>query len=292
MHVGVRDVIIQHAGFSTIREGLRTLGLQAVELALSRDLSVTAPDATLIDPRHPMHTPGDVADARRKYETADLRVGAILMANNFNSHNREAEVLWVAEGVRIAAGLGAAVVRIDAAMTGQQELSFARRVELFASAATDVLQATPELSMPLAIENHGLQGNDPQWLRAVLDAVASPRLGLTLDTGNFYWAGMPLERVYETMERFAAEVKHVHSKNLAFEPERRDIDRELGWGYGEHVCPIPDGDIDHARVLQILRGAGYDGGLYIEDESLGKFDGSDRAQQLVRDVEHLKGLVG
>lgn len=292
MHIGVRDVIIQHAGFSTIREGLRALGVEAVELALSRDLSVTAPDATLIDPRHPMRTPADVADARLRYEEANVRVGAILMANNFNSHNREAEVEWVAEGVRIAAGLGATVVRIDAAMTGQQELSLERRVDLFASAVRDVLGATSELPVPLAIENHGLQGNDPEWLRAVLDAVASARLGLTLDTGNFYWAGMPLERVYETMERFASEVKHVHCKNLAFEPERQGVDRELGWGYGEHVCPIPDGDVDHGRVLDVLRAAGYDGGLYIEDESLGKFDGSERAQQLVRDVEHLKGLVG
>jgi sugar phosphate isomerase/epimerase len=292
MHVGVRDVIIQHAGYATIREGLAALGLEAVELALSRDLSVTGPEARLIDPRPPLTDPGRVARAKEAFDGAGVRVGAVLLANNFNSHHPEAELRWVADGVRIAAGLGAGVVRLDAAMTGQQELPFTRRVDIYSEALGFVLDATSDLAIPLGIENHGLQGNDPAWLRAVLDKTASPRVGLTLDPANFYWSGMALDGVYQISRRFAPDVKHVHSKNLHFSPESRDTSRRAGWDYGRHVCPLPDGDIDHGTVISILRAAGYDGGLYIEDESLGKYDGTERARQLGRGVEHLKTLLG
>ncbi len=288
MYVAVRDAILTHAGYATIAEGLADLGVCAVELAINRDFSIPFPDAGLTDPRS---GPDAIAMCRQAYHTAGVRVSGLLVPNNFNAADIEPEIEWVASAVRIADRIGADAVRIDSAMTGQNDVSVRDRVRIYASAVSRVLDATEGSSMAIGIENHGIQGNDPEWIQGVLDAVGSERVGLTLDTGNFYWAGHPLDEVYRLIEQFAPYVKHVHCKNLTFKSDQRQARRTPGWDYGRHVCPVPDGDIDHARIVGILTSVGYAGGLNIEDESLSKFEGDDRRDQLRRGVDHLARLV-
>ena len=57
------------------------------------------------------------------------------------------------------------------------------------------VERTSRRKVDLAIENHGAQGNDPAFLDGVFQKVRSPRLGMTLDVGNFYWSGKPLSEV-------------------------------------------------------------------------------------------------
>ena len=120
------------------------------------------------------------------------------------------------------------------------------------------------------IENHGFQGNDPEFLTGLLLDVDSPRLGLTLDSATSTGEGWPLSRVYEIFEQFAPVVKHTHIKNIAYPPEIRETQREIGYEYGKYVSPIHQGDIDHTRYFAALR-SGYDRDLCLEDESLGKY---------------------
>jgi sugar phosphate isomerase/epimerase len=225
------------------------------------------------------------------YGDQGVRISGLLLANNFNAADVGAEVSWVAEAVKIADAIGTEAVRIDSAMTGQQELPLAQRIDLYASACARVLQATAECRVPVGIENHGFQGNDPDWLAGVLDKVASPRLGVALDTGNFYWAGHPLSKVYELIEQFAPKTVTTHIKNIHFPEDKREVQRELGWGYGEYVAPIYRGDIDHHRVAEILTEEGYVGALNIEDESLGLFSVADRKQVLRRTADYLAGVI-
>lgn len=291
VYVAVRDVTLFQGGYPSVLQGLRDLGVAAVELAVGRNVSVLHLTSSFAGPRAILAEGEGLAALRAEYAEAGIHVSGLMVASNFNAEDLEAEVAWVVGAMRLADALGADAVRVDAAMTGQRELSLPRRVDLYAQAVRRILEATPEAATPLAIENHGLQGSDPRWLREVLAALGSPRVGVALDTANFYWAGLSLGDVYRAMEEFAPSVKHVHCKNLRLEPERREVQRERGWGYGEYACPIPDGDIDHARVAELLRDAGYGGGLNIEDESLGKFSEEERPRQLRRDVEHLKAIV-
>ena len=115
---------------------------------------------------------------------------------------------------------------------------------------------------------------------------------MTLDTGNFYWSGMPLTRVYEVLEQFAPYARHTHVKNIGYPPSERERERELGWRYADFVCPLEEGDIDLERVHRILQEAGYDAGLCIEDESLGRFAPSERREVLRRDVAYLQRILG
>ena len=193
--------------------------------------------------------------------------------------------------MQAAQQLGAPAIRIDAIMSGERHLPLEERQRLVATAISSILEQTVESEVELGIENHGFQGNDPEFLLGLLLAVDSPRLGLTLDSGNFYWRGWPLSRVYEIFEQFANVVKHTHIKNIAYPPELREVEREVGYEYGKYVCPIHEGDIDHARYITLLRNAGYDRDICLEDESLGKYAPEQRKANLRAAADFFRHLM-
>ncbi len=288
MFVGARDMILFHA-YETIAEGLEDCGAEAVELRLMPDMTLPRPDAPRTEPFNVAEVGEDaVADA---YKAAGVRVGAILLPTDLNAEDQQAQIDWCVRAVRLAEALGADAVRIDSAMTGQLELPWMQRVKIFSDAVCRILEATADSSVPLGIENHGAQGNDPAWMGAILARVDSPRLGLTLDPGNFYWAGHPLQRVHEIVQTFAPHTVHTHCKNIRYPDELKNCQRERGFKYGEYVCSLRDGDVDYRRVIPAAISAGYRGGWYVEDESLGKLQGQARRQRLRDDCAYLAEII-
>ena len=292
MYASIRDGTLLGGGFSSISEGLQALGIASVELGIDREYRVAAINPTAEKPNFALTSESAVQEYQKHLEQNGVKISGILMANNFNAPDLEAELNWVAKTIQIADALGISAVRIDAIMSGEREMSLEKRQSHFAECVHKILDATASSDVTLGIENHGFQGNDPDFLDGVLASVGSQRLGLTMDIGNFYWAGHPLDKVYEILEHFAPVAKHTHVKNIAYPEDVRNKQRQLGWEYGKYVCPIPDGDIDIAKVAGLLKNAGYDGGLAIEDESLGKFPQEERANIIKRDAEHIKNIVG
>ncbi len=287
MFVGIRDVTLFQAGYDSLREGLKALGPVAVEVALTRDLRLPAPDDSL----ETAISAASTAQARQvaaAYAESDLRPCALFVANNFNGPDPTAEVAHVAAAVGVAEALGVPVVRLDGAMSGPDRLSRRRRAALYVHALERVLEVTPTAAVVLAIENHGRQGNDSAWLHAVLDDLPPPRVGLTLDPANLYWAGYPLSQVYALLEELAVRVAHVHVKNLTYPAALRERHRPVGWEYDRCVCPIPEGDLDFAKVAGLLKAAGYRGALVIEDESLAKACSAARPRLLQEAVTYLE----
>lgn len=218
MVVSIRDAIAQHA-FGSVAEGLKALGLDAVELHVQRDLTVTAlGDARQ---RHDLRTLDGVRALEREAAQLSVRITAFLLANDFGKPDANEQVAWMAQTVRIAQQLGVPAVRVDAIVSGWENLGVEGAVRLFAEHIRRVLDETDDTAVQLGIENHGSLGNRPEFLQAVLEVVGSPRLGLTLDTGNFYWFGHPLSTVYAIMGELAGSVKHTHIKNIAYPPELR-----------------------------------------------------------------------
>ena len=89
------------------------------------------------------------------------------------------------------------------------------------------LPAAEKCGVLLALENHWGLAHTPEGLLRIVDAVNSPWLGATLDTGNF------LEDPYEKLARIAPKAVHVHAKtyygggvwytlDLGLRPHRRD----------------------------------------------------------------------
>ncbi len=289
MFVSIRDAVVRQGGYGSVSDGLQVLGLNAVEMQVHRDLTVTA----LMDSsqRHDLRTADGMRALERETTQHGIQISAFLLANDFGKPDADEQKAWMAQAIKFAHRLGVPAVRVDAIVSGWEALGVDGAARLFADYIKQVLDATDETDVQLGIENHGSLGNRPEFLQAVLDAVGSPRLGLTLDTGNFYWFGHPISRVYDIHRQFASKVKHTHVKNIRYPEDMREIQRPIGYEYGKFVCPIPEGDIDHAVVVDILRQGGYKSDLCIEDESLGKFALEERRKILKRDAEHLKALV-
>ena len=141
MYVAVRDMTLRQAGYSTLLDGLRDLELDAIELALGRDLSLPMPGKVLDEPRLRLVDDTALTTLRDAYAQEGIHISGLLLANNFHAVDLEAELEWVAGGVRLGEALGVDAVRIDAVMTGQQELSLAERAGIYAEAVQRVLAA-------------------------------------------------------------------------------------------------------------------------------------------------------
>jgi sugar phosphate isomerase/epimerase len=281
VYLSIRDDVVFAAGYQTLAEGLSDLGIAGVELFVrNRTELVSALAPTPDKPRLNLSNADEREELRRQAQEHDIVLAALCMGNNFNTPDKDEEISWAVRTVRAAFALGIPAVRIDAIMHGEQDLPLEARQSIVADAVSRILAETADTPVDLGMENHGYQGNDPDFLRGLMARVNSPRFGLTLDSGNFYWRGWALSRVYQIFEEFAPFVKHTHIKNIAYPPEIRETEREIGYKYEQYVSPIHEGDIDHTRYFAALRAAGYDRDLCLEDESLGKYPPEQRQANL------------
>ncbi len=282
---GVRDVMLPKAEMTDCWKAAQSVGAESLELTIQDDLSLAA----LFHPekKYSLATPEDVQVLAADVKAAGLRVGGFCMANRFEERP-DFELQWCAKVAQGAAALGCKAVRIDirASKRPTPELVEVVLVPLLKK----LMAQTEATGVSFGIENHGRVTNDPDVLQALFDGVGSPRLGLTLDTGNFYWFGHPLSKLYQLYERFAPRVVHTHCKSIQYPEELREQQRTMGLEYAKRCCPIDQGDIDFRRVVSILKQAGYANDLCIENESLKRFPEEERGPIVAREIAHLKSL--
>ncbi|MBM3214362.1 sugar phosphate isomerase/epimerase [Candidatus Poribacteria bacterium] len=288
MYASIRDGTALSAGFASIREAAEACEIHAFELDLTPDMrapSAVSPDQFTLD--------SDQALTRYKCHLAEngLRPAGFLLASDFSSSERDRVVDWVIQAARAANAVGMAAIRVDSAMRREREMATPERIDLFVECLSQAVEATSDLTVGFGIENHGAGGNNREFLDGVFAGVGSDRVGMTMDMGNFYWSGMPLSEVYQTLEHFASRTKHTHVKNINYPASEREKRRPIGWEYGKYACPIEEGDIDLRRVIGFLRAAGYTGDLSLEDESIGRFPPEERKAVLIRDAQYLRSLL-
>lgn len=291
MYVSIRDENLIHAGYSNLAEGLQSVKLNAVEIGVDREM-LARPVADDWDRRINLGDGPTLAKYRGELAARGLRVSSILLGNDFGRPDLDKEIAWVARIGALANELGADSVRIDAIMhEAERTWPEEKRIAVFIESMKKVLTMTEQCGTQFGIENHGVQGNDPAFLHRVIDGVGSSRLGNTLDTANFYWSGKPLDEVHRIIAEFAPSTRHTHMKSIAFPADKRNIQREMGWGYDQYVCAIDEGDIDIPRTVALLKAAGYKADLCIENEALGRYPEQQRQQILQREAQYLKSLV-
>jgi len=288
MYLSIRDNMV-FDNFATPLEGLQHLGVRPIEIELGRDFQVLAMDSK---DRITLASDEDAAAYRKHLDSLDIHPCSFLTACDFSEGSLEGHVAWVTRALELASILGLDNIRIDSAMSREQELTFGERVALFAEGLRQAIEQTAGLTVSMGVENHGFQGNNLAFLLNVFQRVGSERLGCTMDTGNFYWRGYPLSEVYGILKVLAPYAKHTHLKNIRYPENVREQPREAGWEYGQYVAPLDEGDIDHAVLVRLLGEAGYQGDLCIEDESLGHYpEREQRIKVLERDVAHVRGLL-
>jgi len=283
--VAIRDTHLRETGEKDCWAILKELGVDGVELDVSDDFSL----ASLIHPEQKYSIADDAAVEKLAADSraANIRITALCLHNRFDER-LDFELNSIEKTARAAKALGAKTIRIDVV---PRKLSGEEFINLAIDAGKKLIAVTETTGVCLGVENHGNTTNDPEFLKKLFAGVGSQRLGLTLDTGNFYWFGHPLSKLYELYEAFATRVHHTHVKSIKYPQASREKRRSMGWEYEKYNCPIYEGDIDFSRVIGILRKGGYSGDLCIEDESLSKAPAAQRREILAKEVQHLKALA-
>ncbi len=104
------------------------------------------------------------------------------------------------------------------------------------------IDAAEKCGVVLGLENHWGLGLTPEGVLRIVDAVASPWLQVTMDTGNF------LEDPYPKLEMLLPRTVFVQAKTY--------------YGGGEWYTL----DLDYPRIGKMLRSAGYNGWVSLEFE--------------------------
>jgi sugar phosphate isomerase/epimerase len=283
--VTVRDSHLGETGEKDAWSALKVIGAQGVEVNIGRNLAC----AGLFGADKPYGIATD-DEARRLADDAQNNgtpVTSFCMANQFDSRPDE-EVKWVSDVAKACKRMGAGAIRIDLA---PRKLKGDEYFKFIADTLKGLADLIADTGVRLGIENHGGTTNRTEFLDKLFDAVNSDRIGLTLDTGNFYWFGYPLDELYGIYKKFAPRAYHTHCKSIAYPKDQQNAKRAMGWEYGQYNCPVYEGDIDFKRVVAILKEANYRGDLCIEDESLGKSAKEKRRDVLAKEVAFLKELA-
>jgi sugar phosphate isomerase/epimerase len=291
-HPNVLDVAVRDATV-TVRDGqsffdaLREIDVISFELGLRMDCTLLQPLAVQGEASFSVVDEASTARLKARVDSENIHVCALLLGTDFSAPNVEEHITWAVHAVRIAEQLGTPTVRLDP-LTGNSTLPRSQICDNFVRCVERVLEATEDSSVDLGIENHGAVGNDVEFLDGIFERVHSPRLGMTIDTGNFYWSGLPLQDVYGVIEHLAPRAKHTHIKNIAYPMELRESSRPTGYEYERYVAPLYEGDLDIPHMVRTLRAAGYTHPLCIENEALFKYPPEERQEVVRREVALLR----
>ncbi|MEA3336746.1 MAG: sugar phosphate isomerase/epimerase family protein [Chloroflexota bacterium] len=201
------------------------------------------------------------AKMRAWAEAAGVWISGISGYNDFAQENLTAlphEVERLLEACRLASNLGVNIVR---AFPGDLKpgltlaASWSTQIAGFQQAA----RLAEPLGVSLAIENHGRLLYDGPLLARLVNDIGADNVGLTLDTGNFCWAGHSLVQAQADFEAMLPHVVNVHIKDGIWQD-----------GNFEFV-PAGQGELPLTLWLDTLVEAGYRGAVCSEFEGAGDF---------------------
>jgi sugar phosphate isomerase/epimerase len=128
---------------------------------------------------------------------------------------------------------------------------------------TACLKTAEKCGVILGLENHWGLGRTPEGVARIVDAIKSPWLQVTLDTGNF------LEDPYEKLEKLAAKTVLLQAKTY--------------YGGGTWYTL----ELDYDRIAKMMKKAGYKGYVSLE------FEGKDDPRTAVpKSLELLRKCFG
>jgi sugar phosphate isomerase/epimerase len=133
----------------------------------------------------------------------------------------------------------------------------------------------------LAVENHGdYTAEEMLWL---IEAVDSPSVGVTFDTGNFLRL---LDDPVRAMDKLAKHTFATHIKDLKV----REGVSPSEWFFFSST-PLGDGLVDLAGVARLLKAAGYGGLLAVEVDHLHPDYHYDEHDAVRRGIQELRRIV-
>jgi len=253
--VGATSLGFGAAPLPRLLEQLRELGGECIELNSQPGLH----DGLVIDAR-------TIASVRAWVDGSGIAVRSVGGYSDFAQVDDDALAVELAR-LRCASELACELeVGIVRAFVGEPKAGLglaearARAVDAFGQAAG----FAEELGVTLAIENHGQLLNDGRALASLVEEIDSPHVKLTLDSGNFCWAGHDLEQAHDDYEAVLPHAVCVHIKDGIWTEE------------GFEFVPAGLGSLPIAELINDLRTRSYEGPIYSEYEGSGDFLGGTR----------------
>jgi L-ribulose-5-phosphate 3-epimerase len=171
--------------------------------------------------------------------------------------------------INAAKFLGCHSIRVNAASDGK--LSFEEQQKLAADGLSKLSEYGAKNDINVIVENHGGLSSDGAWLAGVMKLVNNPRCGTLPDFGNFYINRAEKKEYdkYKGVEELMPFAKGVSAKSYDF--------NEAG----------DETKIDYARMLKIVKDAGYKGYIGIEYEGgrLSEADGIKATKKLLERLQ-------
>jgi sugar phosphate isomerase/epimerase len=191
---------------------------------------------------------------KKRCDEAGVKVGLIMCdalgdIGNADSVERQKAVENHHDWVKIAKFLGASTIRVNAAGQGT--------AEEVAKNAADGLKKLGEFAakegINVVVENHGGYSSDGSWLAGVMKTVNMENVGTLPDFGNFCLERGPEGCVkeydrYKGIAELMPFAKGVSAKTHVFDDKGNEA------------------EMDYARILKIVKDAGFKGNVGIEFE--------------------------
>lgn len=145
-----------------------------------------------------------------------------------------------------ASALGCHSIRVNAASEGSRD----EQSRLAADGLRRLAERAQPFGLGVLVENHGGISSDGAWLAATIRAADHPALGTLPDFGNWQISESERYDPYRGLSELMPLARAVSAKSHDFGPD------------GEET------GLDYGRLLQIVRGAGYEGWIGIEYEGI------------------------
>lgn len=187
----------------------------------------------------------------------------------------EISVPYLQKAIRFAAVIGAPVVNTDESKRPAW-VTLEDAFIIMKYTLTSVLRVAERYGIYVGIEPHQSITRKTEGLLRIATLVDSPCLRVNYDTGNAYLGG---EDPYEGLKAVSKLLVHLHAKDISIQQSEAERGQVTGTPVG---CACGDGVIDWARVIAILREAGYNGVLSVECGS---------PAQAARSLAHLRSLL-
>jgi sugar phosphate isomerase/epimerase len=163
-----------------------------------------------------------------------------------------------------AAFLGCHSIRVNAASEG----NWAEQSRLAADGLNRLARYAGALELNVLVENHGGLSSNASWLVETIERADHPALGTLPDFGNFRIAEDDWYDIYQGVEQLMPLARAVSAKSHEFDADGNEADK------------------DYARLLRIVRDAGYRGwvGIEYEGSDLPEEEGIRRTKALLERV--------
>jgi len=233
-------------------------------------------------------TDTDKATALETIARLGMKVSSYSITNEFvlvTDDERKTQIQYLIDSCNTAKYFGTSTIRVFAGNIVPESLDDGKTFEACESLIVDSFRQcvghAEKHSITYCLENHGMLAGKASQVRSILDAVGSPALKITADTGNFKLVG---DDSYAAVKSLLPDIGFMHFKDI-----KRTEDGVWAGLDGNNYSGtiLGEGDVDLAGIAVLLRDYGYSGCVSIEYEA----QEVDCAKAVAASIAYVQGIM-